>query len=422
MTDRKKQSYGLKTIISRISAIAAIYTVFAAINLSAGSSVSGKVQDSSSNNLPDINVKVVGTQNKTVTDVNGDFKLDIGNSKRVNLYFSAKGYYSKTSSGVKPDAKVAVKLKPIANDDGFIKYIEPISMSHSVTWLRAKDRNRLDSKVDEKTFEEMVKKYGEADKEQVVFRIRFPENGKKVKAIFLISEHGIGQYLLESKKTWKFADKNDLALIGVIGNPIQRGIYPNSYLDGIIADIGKKYKHPELATVPVITFGHSNGTGFSAFYAASNPDRTIGWISYHSGGRWHLEFPGVEKSPGLVMHGMKDIFFKGQEKSIDMLRTKRDAAVCMTMEPFVAHWPADRDATYDFLFEFCEACLRKPMNKNGVDLKSGWLGSRYDKAKGGVQKPEIAPYAEFKGDRNNANWMPDEKFAKVWQTYRSKAK
>ena len=410
------------TYISKQSLIAVVFALFTTLNLYAGNSVSGKVQDSSSNNLPDIGVKVVGTQNKTVTDANGDFKLDIGKAKRVSLYFSAKGYYSKTNHRVVPGKKVAVKLKPIPNDDGFIKHIEPISMSHSVTWLRAKDRSRLESKVDEKTYDEMVKKYGAADKEQVVFRIRFPEGSKKVRAIFLISEHGIGKYLLESKKTWKFADKNDLALIGIVGNPIQRGIYPNSYLDGLMANIGKKLKHPELATVPVITFGHSNGTGFSAFYAASDPERTIGWISYHSGGRWHLEFPGVEKSPGLVMHGMKDIFFKGQEKTIDMLRNKRDAAVCMTMDPFVAHWPADRNATYDFIFEFCEACLRTRMNKKAVDIKSGWLGSRYDKAKGGVQKPEIAPYSEFKGNKNNANWMPDEKFAKTWQTYRSKDK
>ena len=164
---------------------------------------------------------------------------------------------------------------------------------------------------------------------------------------------------------------------------------------------------------------------FSAFYAASDPERTIGWISYHSGGRWHLEFAGVESSPGLVMHGMKDIFFKGQEKTIDLLRTKRDAAVCMTMEPYVSHWPADRNATYDFIYEFTEACMRTRMNKSGlkkVNIKSGWLGSRYDKTKGGVQKPQIAPYAAFKGDKKSANWLPDEKFAKVWQAYRSKDK
>lgn len=423
MTELKQQNNKLKTIISRISASVAILVFFAVINLQAGNIVSGKVQDSSSNNLPDIEVKVVGTKNKTVTDANGDFKLDTGKSKLVNLYFSAKGYYSLTKNGIKSGGKVAVKLKPIPNDDGFVKYVEPVSMSHAITWLRQKKRSMLEGKLDDKSFEDAVKHYGMADKEQVVFRIRFPEKDKKVKGIFLMSEHGIGKYLLESRNTWKFADKNSLALIGVIGNPIQRGIYPNSFLDDLIAKIGKKLKHPELATVPVLTFGHSNGTGFSALYAAMSPERTMGWISYHSGGRWHLEFSGVEKSPGLVMHGMKDIFFKGQEKTVDMLRSERNAAVCMTMEPYVSHWPADRNATYDFIYAFCESCMRTRMNKNGlnkVEIKSGWLGSRYVPSKGGVQKPEIAPYTAFKGDKNTANWLPDEEFAKAWQTYRSK--
>ena len=101
------------TYISKQSLIAVVFALFTTLNLYAGNSVSGKVQDSSSNNLPDIGVKVVGTQNKTVTDANGDFKLDIGKAKRVSLYFSAKGYYSKTNHRVVPGKKVAVKLKPI---------------------------------------------------------------------------------------------------------------------------------------------------------------------------------------------------------------------------------------------------------------------------------------------------------------------
>lgn len=396
-----------------------------ALSLNAGNIISGNVQDSSSNNLPDVTVQVVGTQNQTLTDKDGDFKLEIGKSALVNLCFSKKGYESVTKNSVKAGDTVREKLQPVANDDGFVKYSEPVSMSHALTWLRSKDPAMLDAKVGEKTFTEMVKRYGRADDQQVEFRIRLPEIAGKIKALFLISEHGLGKYLLESQKTWEFADKNSLALIGVLGDSIQRGIYPNSFLDGMIAKIGDQLSRPELAVVPVLTFGHSNGTGFSAFYAASDPERTVGWISYHSGGCWHLEFPGIESVPGLVLHGLRDKFFTGQEQTVDMLRSQRNAAVCMTMEPFVSHWPADREATYDFIHEFCEACLRIRMNDDGlkpVDINSGWLGSRYDKTQGGMQKPDIAPYADFNGDKDTANWLPDEMFARIWQAYCSKAK
>ena len=34
-----------------------------------------------------------------------------------------------------------------------------------------------------------------------------------------------------------------------------------------------------------------------------------------------------------------------------------------------------------------------------------------------MQKLNIAPYAEFSGDRKVANWLPDESFARTWQRY-----
>lgn len=410
---------------AKLAVVAGLLCLDFAPSLYAGNIVIGNVQDSSSNNLPDVIVQVAGPENQTVTDDNGDFTLEIGKSTPVTIHFHKQGYISVVKDSMKSGARVCVKLQPVANDDGLVRCSEPVSMTHALTWLRSKDPEMLDSKVDEKKFIEMVNRYGMAEEKSVEFRIRLPEGDGEIKALFLISEHGVGKYLMESCSTWEFADQNSLALVGVLGDPVQRGIYPNSFLDGMLAKIGGQLNCSELATVPVLTFGHSNGTGFSAFYAASNPDRTVGWISYHSGGCWHLEFPGIESVPGLVMHGLKDKFFQGQEQTVDMLRSKRNAAVCMTMEPFVSHWPADREATYNFIYEFCEACLRIRMNDNGlkpVDIKSGWLGARYDNSKGGAQKLEVAPYADFKGEKNTANWLPDETFARIWQAYCSKDK
>lgn len=266
------------------------------------------------------------------------------------------------------------------------------------------------------------RKVAGARTEQVVFQAYVPMTATKVKAVFLLTRHGIGS--IDHPRLRDFANRNAVALVGVKGNPVQRGFYPVSLIDGHVAKLGQMLKHPELASLPVITFGHSNGTGFSGIFASQRPERVIAWISYHSGSSFHLQFPGVEKVPGLVMHGLIDPFFKnGQEPTVTQMRQQRDAALAMMLEANVAHGPVDREqnATWDFIAAFSEAALRTRLNQDGtlrpVVIERGWLGATYDKAQGGQQKLTIAPYEEFKGDRTTANWLPDATFAEVWQQY-----
>jgi hypothetical protein len=209
-----------------------------------------------------------------------------------------------------------------------------------------------------------------------------------------------------------------------LGNSVQRGCYPVSAIDEDIDRLGQLLHHPELSKLPFFTFGHSNGTGFSALFASQRPDRAIAWISYHSGASFHLQFPGVEKVPGLAMHGQIDPFsHNGQEQTIKNLRKERNAPIALMMEGNVAHGPVDRDknATWAFIIQFCEAAMRIRLNPDGtlrpVVIEQGWLGANYDRSQGGQQELAIAPYVEFKGDRSIANWLPDRQFAEVWQRY-----
>jgi len=316
--------------------------------------------------------------------------------------------------------------KPITDKTGMIRHTVRLSLSHSAFWMHEKDPTIATQTITDEVFAKFVKKHGMMPKEKTLFRVYLPKATKRIKSMFLISQHGVGIHLAEHPIVRSFADKNQMAIIGVAGNPIQRGICPVSVLDGILKDISLKVNHPELATAPALTFGHSNGTGFSALYAALRPDRVIGWISYHSGGSWHLAFPRVEKVPGLVMHGPKDRWIEnGQEQTVKDLRSKRNAPVSMTVEVNAGHSPTDRGATFAYILAFCEACLRTriPECATGapplkpVNIEAGWLGGNYDLSKGGMQKLPIAPYGEFSGDKSRANWLPDATFAKFWQTY-----
>jgi hypothetical protein len=274
-----------------------------------------------------------------------------------------------------------------------------------------------------KFFADMASRHGDARAEPAVVQAYIPKAAKKLKAVFLLSRHGMGS--IDQPRLRDFAHRNGVALVGVMGETLQRGFYPASLLDPYIARLGQMLGHPELPTLPVIAYGHSNGTGFAGIIASQRPERTIAWISYHSGAAFHLQFPEVERVPALVMHGLIDPYFKnGQWETVTHLRQERNAAMALVLEANVAHTPADKageDATWDFITAFAEAAMRIRLNDDGtlkpVVLEHGWLGARYDLAKGGQQELAIAPYREFKGDRSVASWLPDKQFAEAWQRY-----
>lgn len=75
-------------------------------------SVTGKVQDESSNGLPGVSVVLKGTQTGTTTDIAGDFKLDIPDEQLANasLVFSFVGYKTQEVS-LGNQSNLTVKLE-----------------------------------------------------------------------------------------------------------------------------------------------------------------------------------------------------------------------------------------------------------------------------------------------------------------------
>ncbi len=395
----------------------------------------GRISDSSNHPLTDVRVGLRSNGAFAHTDQDGQFTLTSNAGRpaakdRTNVYdyieLDKDGYLGRTINIQDLsffDHPMAEKLdaNPITEDRAefstrmSVDYIfPPIGPDKQYTLISAEQWQKFFAGMDAK------KKDGPT--EQVVFQAYIPKDAKKLKAVFLLTRHGIGS--IDHPRLRDFANRNGVALVSVKGNPVQRGFYPVSIIDEHVARLGQMLKHPELTSLPVISFGHSNGTGFACIFPSQRPDRVIAWISYHSGGAFHLQFPGVEKVPGLAMHGMIDPFFKnGQTPTITNLRKERNAPLAMMVEANVAHGPVDKDqnATWDFITAFSEAAMRIRLNDDGtlkpVVIEQGWLGAIYDQSQGGQQELTIAPYAEFKGDRSTANWFPDKKFAETWQRY-----
>lgn len=396
----------------------------------------GRVVDSADQPLAEVRVGLRSARVVTHTDADGRFALTFKPDKplskdRTNTYewieFDKEGLLGQTIEIRELaifDKPLKVILQPIPVTADRAEFTARLSMGITLSPIPApKDFSLIPDEQWQQWLATLdARKQTGDDTEQVVFQAYIPEEAKKLRAVFLLTRHGIGS--IDHPRLRDFAKRNSVALVSVKGNPVQRGFYPVDLLDEPMARLGEMLKHPELPALPVISFGHSNGTGFSGIIASQRPDRTLAWISYHSGAAFHLQFPGVEQVPGLVMHGLIDPFFKnGQEPTVKHLRQQRNAPIVMMLEANVAHGPVDKDqnATWDFIAAFAEAALRTRLNEDGtvkpVVIEKGWLGANYDPGKGGQQELGIAPYADFKGDRSVANWLPDEAFAAVWQRY-----
>lgn len=397
----------------------------------------GRITDTDDNWLPDVRVELKNAKAVTKTDPNGLFELTFkapspmkANKRGVYeiLSLDKEGHLGRSIEIKDPayfDKPVVEKMEPNPVGEDNVGFSVRLPMGHSIHGLSRSIKGfepgmPIDAATYESYFKGKSKLRKGGPKDRVSFHAYIPKDAERVRAAFLISLHGMGT--IDNPVLRKFADKNQVALIGVLGAPMQRGFVPVANIDPHLERLGRMSGHPELGTVPILSFGHSNGTGFAAIFPSRRPERVIGWISYHSGWSWHLQFPGVEQVPGLVMHGHKDQWLDhGQEETVKRLRRERNAPVAMMLEANVGHGPVDPDATWAFITNFCEAAMRIRLNEDGslkpVEIKNGWLGETYDRSEGGQQDLTVAPHDQFKGDRSSANWLPDETFAKTWRAY-----
>jgi pimeloyl-ACP methyl ester carboxylesterase len=395
----------------------------------------GRVMDSSDNWLPDVRIRLLRLGLETRTDGNGMFQLPVpvdllepapsggpwdqaelvkeGHRGRVIALDSRPDFDLPVTWIMEPDPvgadnpRFTVVMPRSASIHGIIRK-EKLEAPHAVSVTAL--RENLDQ----------IRERPPADNQEARFYGWAPPGIEHLRAVFLISLHGMGS--IDHPVLRRFAAENAVALVGVEGQPVQRGCYPVELLDAPLERLGIELGHPGLATLPVFTFGHSNGTGFATVYAVDRADRLIGWISYHSGHAWQLLLPGVEHAPGLVLHGHLDRWLEnGQEAAVKSLRRERNAPVGMMLEGNVGHGPVDTKATWEFIVAFCEAVMRTRLTPEGtlrpVVVEEGWLGGVYDRSIGGQQDLPVAPFASFDGDRESANWLPDAAFAETWRVY-----
>jgi hypothetical protein len=288
-----------------------------------------------------------------------------------------------------------------------------------------------DWKLDDARWREIVAQKGEGKSEDVKFDLWLPEDIGTTRGIVVMSGHGSGETLFKHPELRKIAQELHLALFKFVGNPMQRGFWPRSLLYERLQAFAEKAQHPELAHAPLFLYGHSNGTGFSAIFPATEGARVWAFVSMRPGTTFQVYQPGAAPVPGLIIFGEIDDFFARPSKEenlavVEAMRSKHHALWACAVEPKTGHGPGEK--TWPLVFSFLRHSFaarvpaaadpsKGPVKLNALQQESGHLGQNWNATTGGYQTLPTAPATTFAGDKSTASWLLNAAYAADWQTF-----
>lgn len=190
--------------------------------------------------------------------------------------------------------------------------------------------------------------------------------------------------------------------------------------------------HPELATVPIVPFGHSAQATFPWNFAAHNNDRTLCIVSFHGDapctnlcgyGTANVEWGrtrNIDGIPGLMIEGEYEWWEARVRPALAFQMMYPGACISFLCDAGSGHFDLC-EATIDYIARFirkaCEQRLQPDGSLKRLNPAEGW---RYGIPKGeGTEGARItafptvapAPWDAYQGDPHEAFWYFDGEMA-----------
>ena len=227
----------------------------------------------------------------------------------------------------------------------------------------------------------------------------------------------------------EFAARYRLAIVGVTWFPGGR-VY-NETGQAILQafeDWAKLGRHPEIANLPIIARGSSNA-GVTAYSLACLAPQRMLCFTPNVGPRYTPASPpdAVLGVPALMHIGPKDPFFPaGVDATARLFADARSRGALWA-------WDAEQNKGHeirhidDVDLKFYETCIalrlpadadarKGPVTLRKLRAENGWL---VDLGSWESGITTIAPYAEFKGDKSKAGWVPTKDIAYLYRAISS---
>lgn len=265
-----------------------------------------------------------------------------------------------------------------------------------------------------------------------------PENCKQVRAVIIGQHNMTEETIFEHPEFRKAMSKLGIAEIWITPGIDQRWDVTKGtqqIFEKMMKELAEVSGYEELKFAPIIPIGHSAMATYPWNFAAWNPERTLAVLSIHGDSpRTHLTGYGganldwgkhtIEGVPSLMVMGEYEWWEDRLFTSFDYRCEYPNAPLSLLADAGHGHFDVS-DELIDYLSLFLkkavkyrlpvEAPLNAPVQLNPIEAKNGWLADRW--RKDALPFSEIAPYDEYKGDKNQAFWYFDKEMAKATERY-----
>lgn len=182
--------------------------------------------------------------------------------------------------------------------------------------------------------------------------------------------------------------------------------------------------HPEIANLPFVMYGSSNGGASTYGFVNYAPERAICFVANVSaGGSPEIPVKAALNVPGVFILGQFDALIgqRGIDRTQKLMKMAREQGARWS---WAIELKGHEDgASFDLYMKLVEEAvkLRYPLEENPLkgkvrlkDIKeeSGWL---VDESSWGSGLTRIAPYPEYKEDKASAGWVLNESIALVYR-------
>ena len=268
------------------------------------------------------------------------------------------------------------------------------------------------------------------DKLGHALRLNVPDNLRVIRGILIWGNGAGGDALAQAEdpELVAFADSLGFCVLatghwGNFSDP--QAVEFRAFLGGIDY-LARRCGHPELNNAPWLPIGHSNGGQMSYGLNALRPDRVIAMV-VSKGGYYSTPRPqgATLHTPALLIAGETDLPQRRQAiHELFSVNRPRGALWAWVEEEGTDH--AERDSN-ELIRPFIAECVSLrmptdvdprtgPVKLREISEEHGWLVSA-DSYKSGFA--EIAAYADYRGNRRSAGWLPSQRIAMIFRAFAS---
>lgn len=262
-----------------------------------------------------------------------------------------------------------------------------------------------------------------------MIKMWIPPNTDPIRGMF-ISGHGGGggdsRTFARDENVRAFAMRQGFAVVGLHNFPGRR-----VYTDGAevffqaLNEFAALGHHPEIANLPFVMYGSSNGGAATYGFVNYAPERAICFLCNVSAG-YNPELPVEDalKVPGIFIMGKFDALIR--DRGIDATRKIMEYS-----RPKGALWAwalelkgHEDGASFDVYMKLVEQAVaarypskgnirKKALKLIEIKEEDGWLA---DQESWGSGLTTIAAYSDYKGDKSKAGWLLNEDMASVYRS------